>query len=126
MVFDDTQEATLTLWGCLAASANSWKPSYTILLLSNPGSRSGYRPTMQISESTHVEVDPCMADAYWLRGYAQRLTKRDHVNQPFPENGEVFSKTLGSETLTRPVFDIESAASSETRILFTIADIDTL
>jgi len=33
-------------------------------------------------------VDPCMADADWLRGFAQRLVKRDHVNEPFPEGGE--------------------------------------
>ena len=67
-----------------------------------------------------------MADAYWLRGYAQRLTKRDHVNQPFPENGRIVFETSESVILTRTVFDIESAASSEMRILFTIADLDIL
>ena len=42
---------------------------------------------LSLTNSTHVDVDPCMIDAYWLRGYAQRLTKREHVNQPFPEGG---------------------------------------
>ena len=86
-VFDDTLEATLTLWGQAAASGSSWKVSDTILLLSNPTFKEGRKPTLSIGTETHVDVDPHMADAYWLRGFAQRLTKREHVNQPFPEDG---------------------------------------
>lgn len=86
-VFDDTADATLTLWGRTAGSASYWKTSYTILLLSNPGFRGDRRPTLSLNQGTYVDVDPCMDDAYWLRGYAQRLTKREHVNQPFPEGG---------------------------------------
>ncbi|KAL2038130.1 hypothetical protein N7G274_009077 [Stereocaulon virgatum] len=107
-IFDDTDEATLTLWGRTAASATFWKPSYTVLLITNPSFKRDRRPTLSLSQSTHVDVDPCMTDAYWLRGHAQRLIKREHVNQPFPEG----------------VFDIQEAAESETRILFTLADID--
>lgn len=107
-VFDDTSEATLTLWGCITSSASSWKVSHTILLLTNPGFKDDRRAMISLTTGTHVDVDPCMADAVWLREFAQRLTMREHVNQPFPEN----------------VFDIEEATSSEVRILFTLADID--
>ncbi len=93
-VSDDTSEATLTLWGRVAASANLWKASDTILLLSNPGFKDDTKPTLSINTETHIDVDPHMSDAYWLRGFAQRLTKREHVNQPFPENG---SSSLGLE-----------------------------
>lgn len=87
-VFDDTFEATLTLWGCITSSASSWKVSHTILLLTNPGFKDDRRATISLTSTTHVDVDPCMADAIWLREFAQRLTKREHVNQPFPENGK--------------------------------------
>lgn len=85
-IFDDTAEATLTLWGRVAASASLWKASDTILLLSNPCFKGDRKPTLSIGTETHVDVDPHMSDAYWLRGFAQRLTKREHVNQPFPED----------------------------------------
>lgn len=85
-VFDDTSEATITLWARVASSASSWIPSHTILLLTNPGFKDNRRPTIILESKTHVDVDPCMADAEWLRNFAQRLTKREHVNPPFPEN----------------------------------------
>lgn len=87
-VFDDTSEATLTLWGCITSSASSWKVSHTILLLTNPGVKDDRRAMISLTTRTHVDVDPCMADAVWLREFAQRLTMREHVNQPFPENGK--------------------------------------
>ena len=83
-VFDDTTDAKLTLWGPLCSSPAHWKPSYTILLITRPGL---YGDVLSLTTYTHVDVDPCMTDAYWLRGHAQRLTKREHVNQPFPEGG---------------------------------------
>lgn len=86
-VFDHTSEATLTLWGSIASSASAWKASQTILLLTNAGFRDDRRGTILIESNTHVDVDPCMADASWLQDYAQRLIKREHVNLPFPTNG---------------------------------------
>lgn len=86
-VFDHTSEATLTLWGCVTPSASAWQASQTILLLTNAGLREGRRNTILIEGKTHVDVDPCMTDASWLRDYVQRLNKREHVNLPFPENG---------------------------------------
>ena len=86
-VFDDTADAKLTLWGPLCSSPAYWKTSYTILLITRPGLHGDGRPQLSLTNDTHVDVDPCMTDAYWLRGHAQRLTKREHVNQPFPEGG---------------------------------------
>ena len=84
LVFDDTADATLMLWGRTTASASCWKVAYTILLLSNATFRNDRKPIISLSQDSHVDVDPCMEDAYWLRGHAQRMTKREHVNQPFP------------------------------------------
>lgn len=93
ILVDDTAEATLTLWGCKTSSAAFWQPSQTTLLLTNPGFKqeasSGRRPTISLTSSTLVDVDPFITDADWLRAYAQRLMKREHVNQTFPENGKL-------------------------------------
>lgn len=139
ILLDDTAEATLTLWGCHTPSAAFWQPSQTVLLLTNPGFKqegcSGRRPTILLTSSTHVDVDPFITDADWLRSHVQRLTKREHVNQPFPENGKLKTFTKVGPEMTKNdkaneraviVFDIGEAASSEVRILFTLADIDEL
>ncbi|KAI9752989.1 MAG: hypothetical protein M1835_001055 [Candelina submexicana] len=109
-LFDDTAEASLTLWNSTAFSASRWKPSETVLLISSPGWKIDRKAHLSLNGNTHVDVDPCMADADWLRAFAQRLTKREHVNQPFPHG----------------VFDVEAATTSEVRILFTIAEVDEL
>ena len=94
-VFDDTLDATLQLWNSAAASASSWKPSNTVLLLSNPGFKSQGRPIITVEQKTYVEVDPSMADAFWLRNFGQSLTKREHVNPPFPKDGEIDKYVIG-------------------------------
>ena len=109
-IFDDTADATFVLWGSSGASAAYWKPSHTILLLPHAVFHSGHRPSLSVNRDTHVEVDPLITDAFWLRGYAERLTKHEHVNQAFPDD----------------LFDIQEAAFAANRILFTLADIDEL
>ena len=86
IVFDETHETVLKLWEALVGSAATWKPSHTVLLLSNPGYRGDYKGSLSINAETIVDVDPAMYDADWLRRHAQKLAKRDHVNPPFPEN----------------------------------------
>jgi hypothetical protein len=49
-----------------------------------------------------------MPDADWLRTFAQRMTRREHVNPPFPE----------------AVFDFEAMSESINQILYTYGDID--
>ena len=86
-LFDDTADVKLILWGSLCSSTAFWKPSNTILLITRPGLYGEGRPILSLTNDTYVDVDPSMTDATWLRGHAQRLTKREHVNQPFPEGG---------------------------------------
>ena len=86
-VFDDTAEATLTLWGSSATSAAPWKVSHTILLISNPGWRIERKTWISLTSNTFVDVDPCVPDADWVRKFAMRLKKREHVNPPFPTDG---------------------------------------
>ncbi|KAL9006831.1 MAG: hypothetical protein Q9188_000442 [Gyalolechia gomerana] len=107
-VFDDTSEATLSLCGRVAKSVASWKTSHTILLLSNLSFRAGKIPTLCVNSHTHVDVDPCMADAEWLRAFAQRLTTREAVNMPFPKG----------------VFDVAAAVNADDRVLFTLSEVD--
>ena len=87
-VFDDTGDCMLALWECTASSAGYWNPSHTILLITNAEFKFLQRPTLSLNNETHVDVDPAMTDAEWLREYAQRLTKRECVNQTFPEGGK--------------------------------------
>lgn len=128
IIFDHTTEATLTLWGYITLSASAWQASQTILVLTNAGLREGRRNTILIEGMTHVDVDPSAADATWLRDYVQRLTKPEHVNLPFPENG---MKVCGKENNmcinpSTSVFDIKTWVDAEQRMLFTLADIDDL
>ena len=127
-VFDDTSQATFTLWNHVTDSVASWRPSHTILLITSAAFRDGGRPGISMTSTTQVEVDPDMRDAEWLRAFAKRMTKKEHVNQPFPEDG---MRALRSPVATgtdgnKPVFDIETATTAQNRILFNIADIDEL
>ncbi|KAF2838088.1 hypothetical protein M501DRAFT_992963 [Patellaria atrata CBS 101060] len=108
IVFDDTAEATLTLWGSAVNSVSPWQVSSTVLLISNPGWRIERRAWISLTANTYVDLDPSMTDAEWLRAFAQRLTKRDHINPPFPEGA----------------FDIEAAKTSPIRVLYTLAEVD--
>jgi hypothetical protein len=87
-IFDDTAEASLVLWGPISASVAPWRASQTILLLTSPGFRVERRPQLSVTSMTHVDIDPLMKDAEWLRKVAQRLTKKECVNPAVPEGGE--------------------------------------
>ncbi|KAF8545347.1 hypothetical protein BDD12DRAFT_811448 [Trichophaea hybrida] len=108
-VFDDTMEATLTLWGSTIASANSWDISKTVLLLTSPTIKL-WRKDVQITlgRLTLVVVDPIHWDAQWLRNYAKKLLRKPDICQPFPE----------------AEFDWEEGLYGERRIKYTFADID--
>ena len=94
--------------------------------MTNPSFKGDRRPTLSLNQATQVDVDPCMDDAYWLRGYAQRLTKRDHVNEPFPDGGARLNSYIMVLKLMSTVFDIEGISEAEVKVLFTLADIDEL
>lgn len=62
-IFDHTDDATLTLWGPVTASAYAWKTSQTILLITDPAVRLDTRTTISLTSNTHVDVDPAIRDA---------------------------------------------------------------
>jgi hypothetical protein len=107
-IFDNTSEATLSLWNTSIASASLWTPSSTILLITNPGWRIDRRAYIHLTSNTIVDIDPATPDADWLRNFAQRITRREHVNPPFPYS----------------TFDFASMAEAQNQILYTFADID--
>ncbi|KAF2666878.1 hypothetical protein BT63DRAFT_441918 [Microthyrium microscopicum] len=108
MVFDDTTEATFSLWGPMTASAANWKASHTVLLLTRPGYNPGKSVWLSLKNHTIVDIDPAISDAFWLRAFAQRMIKKSHVNPTIPAG----------------VFDFDSFLASDTKMLFTFADID--
>jgi len=108
-VADDTASATLTLWNHAAASTACWRAAHTILLLSNPGWCFDQRGTrISLTANTYVDVDPSIPDAEWLRGFAARLMRREHVCPEFPPG----------------VLDVETCLAAPVRVLFTLADLD--
>jgi hypothetical protein len=107
-IFDDTSEATLTLWGPSVTSASTWTPSKTILFISSPGWRIDRRTYISLTSSTLIDIDPAIPDAEWLRTYAKRLGRHNHVNPPFPYAS----------------LDLETARESPNQILFTFGELD--
>lgn len=105
-IFDDTADASLTLYSGLCDSAASLQPSHTILLISSPGWRIEKTAKLSLNANSRIDIDPDMGDARRLRALARRLTKKEHVNPPFP------------------AIDASSYEESPMRVLYTLADID--
>ncbi|KAK8189183.1 uncharacterized protein BKA78DRAFT_242891, partial [Phyllosticta capitalensis] len=117
-LFDNTcTEATLTLWDHSTYSASTWKPSQTVLLLTNPGYRTN--PTssktwLALTSATTVDVDPPVRDALWLRAFAARQRRRQDNNPPFPY------KTFKAHTTKKIVL------TPVNRVLYTLASLDAM
>ena len=105
-IFDDTADASLTLYAGLCDSASSLQPSKTVLLISNPGWRIEKTAKLSLNANSRVDIDPDVGDARRLRALAQRLTKKNHVNPPFP------------------AVDVSRYEESLVRALYSFADID--
>ncbi|KAH8725923.1 hypothetical protein GQ44DRAFT_706728 [Phaeosphaeriaceae sp. PMI808] len=105
-IFDDTADASLTLYGDLCASASSIHPHTTIFLISNPGWRIDKTAKLSLNANSRLDIDPDMRDARHLRALAQRLTKKQHVNPAFPP------------------FDLSAAENAAVRVLFSLAEVD--
>jgi hypothetical protein len=89
ILFDETADAHLSLWGAMALSAAAWRPSETLLLVSRPGWRVDRQVWMSVTANTTIEVDPdSTPDAVWLRNFVQRMARQEHVNPPFPADCE--------------------------------------
>ncbi|PVI01460.1 hypothetical protein DM02DRAFT_705128 [Periconia macrospinosa] len=107
-IFDDTAEATFTLYDSLCSSATTWIPSHTVLLIASPRFRTDRVSRLSLGANTQVHIDPDMADARFVRALSQRLSKKEHVNPPFPSE----------------VFDVDTAETAVVRILFKLSEID--
>ncbi|KAI4617561.1 uncharacterized protein J4E87_008197 [Alternaria ethzedia] len=107
-IFDDTSDGLLTLYSSMCDSASLFVPSETVLLISNPGWRIDKMAKLTISGNSRVDIDPDMGDARRLRALAQRLTKKEHVNPPFPIADDV----------------VEGFENAAARALYTLADVD--
>ncbi|CAO2655143.1 Nn.00g102070.m01.CDS01 [Neocucurbitaria sp. VM-36] len=105
-IFDDTADASLTLYGGLCDSASSFQPSQTVLLISNPGWRIDKTAKLSLNGHSRVDIDPDLGDARRLRALAVRLTKKEHVNPPFPD------------------IDVSGFETAAVRPLYTLADVD--
>ncbi|KAK7718237.1 hypothetical protein SLS57_006113 [Botryosphaeria dothidea] len=103
---------TITLWDASSTSAADWKPNTTTLLLTAPGFRTptaGGPVWLSVTANTRIEVDPAGRDAAWLRGYAARLLRKQHVCPSVPANAFP---------------EVDEIESARTRILFTLAELD--
>lgn len=63
---------------------------------------------LTVSGNSRVDIDPDMGDARRLRALAQRRTKKEHVNPPFPIADDV----------------VEGFENAAVRALYTLADVD--
>jgi hypothetical protein len=107
-IFDDTSDASLTLYSSLCDSAATFTPSHTILLISNPGWRIEKTAKLTVNANSRVDIDPDLSDARRLRALAQRVTKKEHVNPPFSVS----------------LRDVEGYENARVKALYTLADID--
>ncbi|KAF1350721.1 hypothetical protein BDV97DRAFT_154736 [Delphinella strobiligena] len=107
VVFDNSEEASLSLWDMTASSGAAWEPSKSVLLITSPTYNTVQKNSLSLSAVSLVEVDPDVPDATWLRRYAERLAKKRHVNQAFP-----------------PGVRAEELKNAPIRALYTLADID--
>ncbi|KAF2646241.1 hypothetical protein P280DRAFT_502865 [Massarina eburnea CBS 473.64] len=107
-IFDETADAFLTLYGSLSNSASSWTPSHTVLLIANPSWKIDRAAKLSFNANTQLYIDPDMADARYVRALAQRLTKKEHINPPYPKG----------------VFDVEAAETAAMRVLYKLSEID--
>ncbi|KAI1380947.1 hypothetical protein F4677DRAFT_205467 [Hypoxylon crocopeplum] len=108
-VFDDTATCVLKIWEDKVASAKSWIPSQTVLLISKPTSKVNCTPPeLGIAYNTMINVDPQFPDADWLRERVRNMSKKQSVYVPFPSG----------------TWDIKSAIHGPGRTLFTIAEVE--
>ncbi|KAI0012347.1 hypothetical protein F4779DRAFT_634301 [Xylariaceae sp. FL0662B] len=115
-VFDDTASCVLKLWEDKVASAKTWVPNQTVLLISRPTCRvndnakaeHGVAAEIGLAYSSMVDVDPDFPDANWLRNRAKTMSKKESVHVPFPVE----------------TWDINRAMNGVNRTLFTIAELE--
>lgn len=99
-MFDDTAEASLTLWGDALHSADPWTPSFTVLLISNPQATVDRTTWISLAQESQIDVDPNIEDAMWLKKYALKFTKREHIN-PSCATGDLLAEPSMAASLLK-------------------------
>ena len=108
VLFDDTAEGRLNLYGLASESVSAWQPSHTVLLIASPGWYINKMANLSLNGNTQLHVDPDMADTRYVRALAQRLTKKEHVNPPFPSE----------------IFNAQEADNAAVKVLYKLSEID--
>lgn len=122
-VFDNSEDASISLYGVTASSTSGWKPSKTVLLLTKPGYRASSGRWLSLNSDSLVDVDPDIPDAAWLRGFADRLVKREHVNPAFPQEG-INHRPYEEDETKRNLVNVEEIANAPIRVLYSLAELD--
>lgn len=126
-VFDDTANASLTLWGSAMLSVQHWVPSETILLITNPTCRLHNNQTsISLSKTSFVDVNPTVRDGQWLRQYARKLVKREHVNPVFP-NESTYDPSicpLVERLIHCQVLNLREVLANPVQALYSLAEVD--
>ncbi|KAI9799763.1 MAG: hypothetical protein M1833_003882 [Piccolia ochrophora] len=110
VVFDDTAEATLLLWGLPAASASDWRSTLTTLLITDPSLKASDPLSISVTAGSLFDVDPQMTEATGLRKLAQSMMVKERVNAAFPSD----------------VFDIYNLFDKVDKDLYTLAALDSV
>ncbi|KAI0201986.1 hypothetical protein F4808DRAFT_468929 [Astrocystis sublimbata] len=113
-IYDDTAHCVMKVWQDKITSAKSWFPNQTLLLISQPSSRSYtdrqgiVHVEVGIGYSSVVDVDPDFPEATWLRAKLHEMARRDKIIVPFPAN----------------TWDLQRAMYGPGRTLYTLAEVE--
>jgi hypothetical protein len=103
-IYDESTEATLSIYGPLIRSAREWAQRETTLLITSPGKRPDRK--LSINARTLVEIDPDIGESACLRRWIQR--EDCPINDHFPSD----------------VFNVKSCVHAPLRLQFTLASLD--
>lgn len=111
-VFDDSTTSVLKLWGDHAASAKSFVPNQTLLLISQPtchagatrGAREQDASELSVGYHSMIYVDPDTPQSRWMRSKITELSRKHSIVTKVPEDAwdleEVDSKPVSMEIYT--------------------------
>lgn len=116
MIMDNTAKSYMRLWNELIPSTSMWQPWKTVLLITNPGLRApctksdSHKGGLRILRQTLIEVDPTFREADLLRIWGKDEARREAITWDFAEDE----------------WDFENAEYGSVRILFTLAQLDSM
>lgn len=111
-IFDDSTTSILKLWGDHAASAKSFVPNQTLLLISQPtchagatrGAQEQHASELSVGYHSMIFVDPDTPQSRWMRSKITELSRKHSIVTMVPEDAwdleEVDSKPVSMEIYT--------------------------